>query len=104
MTAALTARGDRQQRARELYASGLSLRQVGAQLGVSHTTVRFLLAGGGPAPRQRHLRVVPDAPRAARPVLQVPPGRAALAYSADRGWHMTEAPPGWFLELLAELE
>jgi len=104
MTAALTGRGDRQRRARELYAELGSLRQVGAELGVSHTTVRFLLAGGEPAPRQRHLRVVPDASRAAQPVLRVSPERAAIAYSTGRGWHITQTPPGWFLDLLADLD
>jgi hypothetical protein len=34
----------------------------------------------------------------------VPPEQAAIAYTADRGWHMTEVPPAWFLDLLAEME
>ena len=36
--------------------------------------------------------------------LDVPPADAAIAYTADRGWHMVQAPPGWLLELLAELD
>lgn len=104
MTAAPTGRDDRRQRARELYAELGSLRQMAARMGVSHTTVRFLLADAGTTPQRRHLRVVPEAPRAAQSALQVPPDRAAIAYSAVRGWHMTQAPPGWFLEMLAELD
>jgi hypothetical protein len=34
----------------------------------------------------------------------MPLADAAIAYSADRGWHPVQAPPGWFLELLAELD
>ncbi|MFQ1002628.1 helix-turn-helix domain-containing protein [Modestobacter sp. SSW1-42] len=103
MTAALTGNADRLQLVRELYKDGLSLRQVAARVGVAHTTVRRLLEGAGVTIRQRHLRVVPDAPRAAQGALDVPPADAAIAYTADRGWHMVQAPPGWFLELLAEL-
>ncbi|WP_167759165.1 hypothetical protein [Blastococcus sp. TF02A-35] len=53
--------------------------------------------------RRPRLWVVPDAPRPAQP-LQVAPERAALAFTADRGWHMVQAPPAWFLDLLAELD
>lgn len=95
------------ERAVELYAQGLSLRQVGEQLGIAHTTVRTLLLRAEvplALPGRRHLTVVPDH-RSRRPaVMQVAPDRATVAYTADRGWHMTQAPPGWFLDMLAELE
>ena len=100
MTAALPDREDVARQARELYAAGRSLRQGGAALGIAHTTVRFLLAGGDQPPRRRHLRVVPDAGPAFRPA----PERVAMAYTADRGWHLVQAPPAWALDLLAELD
>lgn len=91
----------------ELYGQGLSLRQVAARLGVSHMTVKRDLADGKRLPRERHLRVVRDRPRRRRAVrpaaVFVPPAGAAIAFTADRGWHLTEAPPGWFMDLLAEL-
>jgi len=118
LTAALPDRQGRAERARELYESGMSLRQVGAVMGVAHTTVRFLLAAGEAPEHPRHLQAVPASARAPRPTVQrqvvptraeprpmtVEAERAAIAYSADRGWHMVQAPPGWFLELLAELD
>ena len=104
MTAAHASGQDRLPQVAELYASGLSLQQVAARVGVSHTTVRRQLEDAGVAIRQRHLRVVPDAPRPAQGALDVPPGEAAIAYRADRGWHMVQAPPGWFLELMAEID
>lgn len=100
MTAALTGT-DRAGEARQLYEAGLSLRQVAARVGVAHTTVRRLLQDAGVQPR---LSVVPAVPRPPQRVLDVPPGRAAIAYSADRGWHMVQAPPWWFLDLLAEID
>jgi len=95
---------ERRRRVLELHQEGLSLRQVAARVGVAHTTVRQDLAVMGSEPHQRHLSVVPDAPRPAQQALDVPPECAAIAYSAGRGWHMVQAPPGWFLELLAELD
>ena len=107
MTAALPDRQGRAERARELYESGLSLRQVGAAMGVAHTTVRFLLAAGEvvpqprPAAQRRQAAVVS---RAAPHPLDVPPERAAIAYTPERGWHMVQAPPRWFLDLLIEVD
>jgi hypothetical protein len=83
---------------------------VGQRLGLTDVTVlrdlRALGVSTRPPGRRsvRHLRVVPDASRTAQRVLDVPPGEVAIAYSADRGWHMVQAPPGWLLELLAELD
>jgi len=104
VTAAPSGQESLRRRVRELSDAGRSLRQIGAELGVSHTTVRFLLASGETVTQPRHLRVVRDASRAAQPVLRVSPERAAIAYSTGRGWHMTQAPPGWFLDLLADLD
>jgi transcriptional regulator with XRE-family HTH domain len=102
MTAALEDGGRRLERVLDLYSSGLSLRQVAGRVGVSHTTVRRLLEGAGVPIRQRHLLVVPNDPWPAQRALDVPPAEAAIAYSADRGWHIVQAPPTWFLELLAD--
>nr|WP_255411596.1 helix-turn-helix domain-containing protein [Blastococcus sp. TBT05-19] len=88
--------------ARRLYEEeGRSLRQVAARMGVSHSTVRRLLLEQGVSMRRPRLWAVPDAPPAA---LQVAPERASIAFTADRGWHLVQAPPGWFLDLLAELD
>lgn len=95
------------EQARELYEAGLSLRQVAARLGVSHTKVQHDLLRAGVRLRQqhrRHLAVVPDRPPRRPPLLEVPPERAAVAFTADRGWHLVDAPPGWLLDVLAELE
>ena len=116
------------QEARQLYEDGLSLRQVAARVGITHNAVKKRLLKAGvtlrpahrpitntnaaavrarerrQASRRRYLRVVPDAPRPAQRALTVPPERTAIAFTADRGWHMVQAPPGWFLELLAELD
>jgi hypothetical protein len=88
-----------------LYEDGLSLREVGARLGVSHVTVKRLLDGAGVPLRRGHLKAVPDLPSrpGSRP-LHVSPEAVAIAFTADRGWHMVQAPPGWFLDLLAELD
>jgi hypothetical protein len=104
VTAALNG-ADRTEQARQLYGEGLSLRQVAARMGIAHTTVRTLLLTGRTEPRRPHLRAVQDLPsRAESRKLQVPPERAAIAFTADRGWHMVQAPPGWFLDLLAEVD
>jgi DNA-binding CsgD family transcriptional regulator len=100
---------ERQVRAAELYQQGLSLRQVAARLGVSHTTVKRDLHGVQLRPRALRVvrdplpgRLVPD-PAGASPTRFVPPERAALAFTPERGWHMTQAPPSWFSDLLAEM-
>jgi len=103
MTAPVTGEHDRGQRARQLYEDGLSLRQVAERLGVAHTTVRRELQTAGVPLRRRHLRVVPGLPPRPPATLTVAPERSAIAYSADRGWHMVQAPPRWFLELLSDL-
>lgn len=123
---------ERRQLERRLYEEeGLSLREVAERVGVTHNAVKKDLLAVGvrlrparrptskaavtpasrqvTAPRRRHLRAVPDWPpravQAPMPVpLDVPPERAAIAYPADRGWHMVQAPPGWFLDMLAELD
>jgi hypothetical protein len=51
--------------------------------------------------RPRHLTAVPAAPPAPR---EVRPDCAAIGYTAERGWHMTEAPPSWLLDILAEAD
>ena len=101
MTAAIADGEDKAVEARRLSAEGLSLRQVATRLGVSHTTVRFWLAGASQSLRPRHLQAVP--PRSPA-TLHVPPDRAAMAYTADRGWHLVQAPQAWALDLLAELD
>ena len=106
MTAAPVSQQDRTAEARQLYENGLSLRQMGARLGVSQVTVGRLLRDAGVPMRKaaRHLRVVPDVRARCSPALQVPPDRAAMVYTADRGWHTVQSPPAWALDLLAELE
>ncbi|KGH48244.1 hypothetical protein IN07_03310 [Modestobacter caceresii] len=96
------------QEARELYEGGLSLRQVGALLGISHTRVHARLQAEGvpmraAAPRRRHLQLVTAPPPRPAPLV-VPPERAAMAFTADRGWHLVQAPPAWMLEMLSELD
>ncbi|TFV52658.1 helix-turn-helix domain-containing protein [Blastococcus sp. TF02A_35] len=87
---------------RRLYeAERWSLRQVAAHLGVSHSTVRWLLLEQKVAMLRPRLWVAPDAPPAP---LQVALERAAIAFTADRGWHMVQAPPAWFLDLLTEID
>jgi hypothetical protein len=91
---------ERRQRAAELYEQGLTLRQVGERLGVNKSTVHAdLVRAGVPL---RHLRLVPD-PAPARATRFIPPDGSAVAFTAERGWHMTSAPPGWFLDLLADI-
>jgi hypothetical protein len=96
-----SARRARRERACSLYEQGLTLQLVAERLGVARSTVHQDLVRAGVG--LRHLRLVPDpAPAQARRF--VPPDGAAVAYTADRGWHMTQAPPGWFLDLLAEVD
>lgn len=97
-------RQERRERVRQLREQGLTVRQIAAQLGLSTRPVMdelHALRGTRPAPR---LRVVRDVPRARPAVREVRPERAAIAYTAGRGWHMTEAPPGWLLDILAEVD
>lgn len=100
----------RRETTRELYGQGLSMRQVADRLGVDAMTVHRDLVRVGAEIRNRHLTVVRDRPRRRRepvsppPLRFVPPEGAAVAFTADRGWHMVEAPPGWFLDLLAEAD
>jgi predicted ArsR family transcriptional regulator len=99
--------GDRRARASELYRAGRSLHAIADELGVTERSVyRYLRAdavlprrkpaAGSGRPRRRRRRVAVER--------HAPFERAAIAFTADRGWHMTEAPPGWFLDLLAELD
>jgi len=105
----------REERAVELYEQGLTTRQAAEQLaGVPVGRLSLPAAGWGRHEQEgtrcrdqspwRHLQAVSDVPSWHMRPLDVPPGRAAIAYSADRGWHMVQAPPGWFLELLAEVD
>lgn len=123
------ARLDQPLTARQLYEEGLSLLAVADRLGVSYSRVRRELLRAGvtlrparrpsrhaspaasgdasrSAPPRRHLHPVPDqAPiRSAPRPLMVAPERAAIAFTADRGWHMTSAPAGWLLDVIAEVE
>jgi hypothetical protein len=104
----------------ELYESGLSLRQVGARLGMSHTAVkhRLLVTGvrlrlpSSQAPpmcrlpehlevsvltAERHLLSLAQAvaldPAPVPSRQHVTPERAAVAITAACGWHMTERQP-----------
>lgn len=116
---------ERRQRTAELYVGGMSLRQIAARVGVTHSMVKKdlqrvgvkLRRPGNPtgatparphraprsraAPRQQGVRQA--AGRTPAPVF-LPPGGVAVAFTAERGWHMTQAPPGWFLDLLAEVD
>lgn len=94
----------RAERARELYEAGLPLRRVAERLGVTHTTVARDLRAGGVRTRRRHLTAVPDVRSGHPPPRTVDPVRPAIAFTAARGWHMVETPPGWFLDLLADLD
>lgn len=83
--------------------------EVAERLGISSATVRQHLRAAG-VPISRHLTVVRKAPvDRERPPgtpapLVVPPERAAVAFTADRGWHLVDAPPRWLLDKPAELE
>ena len=94
------------QQARQLYEDGLTLRQVAGLLGISTTQVWRLLQAAGVPMRGAHrgnLRLVTEAPAPAPAPRALPEG-AAVAFTADRGWHLVQAPPAWMLDLLAELD
>ncbi|SDN51732.1 hypothetical protein SAMN05660199_00179 [Klenkia soli] len=48
--------------------------------------------------------VVPSAPATEPPPpIEVDLAAPAIGFSADRGWHVTNVPPAWALEMLADL-
>lgn len=93
----------RRERVGELRGQGLGIREIAEELRVSTNTVQGDLHAlrGEPVPLR--------APRRRRPGLEpvtAPAGlpRPGIAFTAERGWHLVEAPPGWLLDLLAEVE
>lgn len=92
--------------------SGRDMAAAAAELGVDEGTLQVridMLSGPDRAEldrriRPRHLAAVPATPAPQAQPREVHPDRAAIAYTADRGWHMTEAPPEWLLDILAEVE
>lgn len=109
MTAALTpgeglhtVETPRAELVRELYESGMTQGQVALKLRISIDAVRKDMRSRGVRPRlmvvnSRHVTKGP-------PVMQVDPSSVAVAFSADRGWHLTKVPPAWTLEMLADLD
>ncbi|RBY94092.1 hypothetical protein DQ244_01650 [Blastococcus sp. TBT05-19] len=83
-------RDERSRQVAELTAEGWSRAEVAELLGVACSTVYADLV------RLRE--------RSAPIPLDVSPERAAIAFTADRGWHVVQAPPAWFLDLLAEVD
>ena len=110
MTAALNIDQDRQLQAVEaveLYPEGLTVAEVAERRGRSRSVVRTDLRRASVQMRPgspRPLYLVRDRDRQPPAPLHVPPERAAMAYTADRGWHLVQAPPAWALDLLAELD
>lgn len=95
-------RHERRQEAAELYRQGLTIYEIADRVGVTSPTVWRDLVEAGVIPHMRHRYPAARKPRRRPPVIT--PERAALAFTADRGWHMVQAPPGWLLDALAEME